>query len=92
VDAALAGARLDVKYDPDVSEGGIRELFLFNGDSPAGIGRLVNFQGNAHRKRAGNSKPGERAEPALPEAAPLPPAGMKSHTISYADLQGGDAR
>ena len=87
-DTVLAGAKLDVKYDPEAS---ISEVFLYREDSSVGVGRLVNFQENARRKRIGQNKPKEEAPSSLPEMKSIIQAGMKSHTISYADLQRGEA-
>jgi len=90
-DPALAGTRLDVKYDPDALEEAIPELLLFQGSSPLGVARLVNFTENARRKRTGHGKDTEKTTAAVAGATVKSQAGMKSHTISYADLQGGGA-
>ena len=90
-DMALCGTRVDVKYDPDLVNADTKtypELFLFKEDTPAGIARLVNFNDNAKRKRAGH-KSEQITEQIVPKPAKVKQAGMKSHTISYANL-GGD--
>jgi transposase InsO family protein len=87
---ALAGIKLDVKYDPDTSPGIIPELFLFQGDKPVGLARLVNFQENSYRKRGGQKKTANiEPEPATGIIGNTQ-AGMKSHTISYAQMQRGE--
>jgi len=85
----LAGERLDVKYDPDAPGDAIPELLLFQGDSAVGVAKPVNFQDNAHRKRTGQVPTANKGIPPATGAEPVSTAGMKSHTISYADLQGG---
>jgi transposase InsO family protein len=88
-DMALAGERLDVKYDPD-NKTGILELFLYRGDQPVGVARLVNYADNSKRKRIGGGKNGggksaEEGGCAAPEHA----ARQKENTISYSDAMGG---
>ena len=88
----LAGERLNVKYDPDAISG-INELFLYRGDQPVGIARLVNFTDNAKRKRAGGAKTGEKASTPKADDADREdiPDIQKENTISYSDAMGGEA-
>jgi len=87
----FAGERLDVKYDPD-NKSGIQELHLYSGDQPLGVARLVNFNDNAKRKRAGSDgvarKPGPRHDGGAVHEEPVEK--QKENTISYSDAMGGD--
>ena len=88
---ALAGEKLDVKYDPD-AESGIKELHLYRGDQPLGIARLVNFADNAKRRREGGKTRQARKEPGNAGAGRDGAAGNpKANTISYSDAMGGEA-
>jgi hypothetical protein len=85
-EAHLAGERLDVKYDPDAGAG-IKELFLYRNDAPAGTARLVNYTENARRRRA---RPGNSAR--QPDCPKNKDGGLdrsverrKANTISYSD-------
>lgn len=90
-DPSLAGNRIDVKYDPDTPLEAIPEVLLFSNDKPVGIARLVNLRDNSYRKRPGRNKYTDGTPPTqLPtQAGTQNRGGMKSHTISYADLDGG---
>jgi transposase InsO family protein len=83
-DMSLAGIRVDIRYDPD-TEGPVREIFLFSGDAPIGIARLVSFTDNAKRKRNGSGA--DRCAPAEDkEGMPVPSAPAKEHTITYSEM------
>jgi hypothetical protein len=88
-DIALRGTRVDVKYAPDAEDNIISEVFIFQGDTFVGIGRLVDFHSNSHRKRSGVKKL-RTEEVLLSSTIASNQTGMKSHTLSYADMQGGD--
>jgi transposase InsO family protein len=49
----FAGRKLDVRYDPDLAESGLNELFLYDGDRCLGLARKVRFADNANMKRRG---------------------------------------
>lgn len=82
-DMSLSGMRVEVRYDPDPGDL-IRELFLFSGDEPLGIARLIDFTGNAKRRRNGTPLPAPETGPVHTQA-PLSPA--KEHTIKYAEMK-----
>jgi len=86
-DMAFAGMRVDARYDPD-SGHCARELFLFTGDEPLGIARLVNFTDNARRKRSGG-KAALTPETGKGEERSGPHKQAKEHTITYADMKEG---
>ena len=88
----LAGERLDVKYDPD-SGAGIDELFLFRGDQPLGVARLINFVDNSKRKRTGGKSDCDKKlarQPGVSDRDPVVEQ-TKTNTISYSDVIGGDS-
>ena len=87
----FAGERLDVKYDPD-NKSGIQELYLYRGDQPLGVARLVNFNDNAKRRRAGSGSAAKKPDPLHDVGAGLeePVEKRKENTISYSDAMGGD--
>ena len=86
----LAGERIDVKYDPDANAG-INELYLYRGDQPLGVARLVNFTDNAKRKRTG-VKPEENRKMPGHESRTHDEIyeKQKSNTISYSTAMGGE--
>jgi hypothetical protein len=87
----FAGERLDVKYDPD-NKSGIQELYLYRGDQPLGVARLVNFNDNAKRKRSGNDNAARKPVPRHDGGSvhEEPTEKRKENTISYLDAMGGD--
>lgn len=54
----FAGRKLNVKYDPELIEQGLNEVFLYDGDKCIGLARKVKFEDNAHMKRKGKSSSG----------------------------------
>jgi transposase InsO family protein len=87
----FAGEKLDIRYDPD-NISGIKELYLYRGDQPLGTARLVNFNDNAKRKRAGSNnggavKPGPICSEGAAQGEPVEK--KKENTISYSDAMGG---
>ena len=84
-DMALAGEKLDVKYDPDAM-GGLMELHLYKGDSPVGIARPVGFSDNSKRKRLGAPTSTKAGEPPSQDHIPDDAARVKANTISYSDI------
>jgi transposase InsO family protein len=85
-DMALAGMRVDVKYDPDGTDG-IHELFLFSDDKPLGSAKLVRFADNAKRRRRGGTD--RSPERVCTGSVQDPPVATKGHTISYAEMEDG---
>ena len=84
-DMSLAGARVEVRYDPD-QEGSARGLFLFAGDTPIGTARLVSFTDNSKRKRKGS----ETCRPVAAEndeGSRATSPKVKEHTITYSEMR-----
>jgi transposase InsO family protein len=88
----LAGERLNVKYDPDAKDG-IDELFLYRGDKPVGVARLVNYVDNSRRKRSGPPKASGKPSAIVDsgDGHNEPVGAHKTNTISYSDALGGGA-
>ncbi|NCU26737.1 IS481 family transposase, partial [Candidatus Nomurabacteria bacterium] len=85
----FAGRRLDVRYDPDLTDSGLNELFLYESDRCVGLARKVRFADNAHIKRKGNhpaeSKDKSCAGGSAPSEEPVP-LELRS-PISFFDLE-----
>ena len=86
-ETVLAGERPNVKYDPDAGAG-INELYLYHGDDPVGVARLVSFEDNAKRRRAGGARPSGKLSAPQSEDTERP-ENRKTNTISYSDAMGG---
>lgn len=52
---AFAGRKVDVRYDPDLFEQGLEEVFLYSDDKCIGTAKRVHFSDNAKMKRQGRS-------------------------------------
>jgi putative transposase len=50
---AFAGRKVYVRYDPDMLEGGLKEIFLYSDDKCIGTAKKVHFSDNANMKRQG---------------------------------------
>jgi transposase InsO family protein len=88
-DAFLAGEKLDARYDPDAGNR-IGELFLYREGVPVGTARLVNFNDNAGRKRAGPGKTGaNKTADAQNGVDTVLSESKKINTISYSKVIGG---
>ncbi|MGI6711517.1 MAG: DDE-type integrase/transposase/recombinase [Bacillota bacterium] len=49
----FAGRKVDVRYDPDLLERGLEEIFLYSDDKCIGTAKKVRFSDNANMKRKG---------------------------------------
>lgn len=67
----LAGMKVDVRYDPDLLEQGLEEIFLYEDDKCIGTARRVHFSDNAVMKRPGRSNPKVVDKPRPAEADPV---------------------
>ena len=56
-DQALAGSRLEVRYDPEWLKNSCQPVFLYRNGKKVGKARQVNFHDNARVKRKGPGRP-----------------------------------
>jgi transposase InsO family protein len=89
----LAGARVEVRYDP-LSDGGFPpELFVYRDGKPLSCARRVDFAANAHRRRRRSQA--ECASDICTDGTDSAKTGIedvalaKKHTIHYRDIKGG---
>lgn len=50
---AFAGRKVDIRYDPDLFERGLEEIFLYSDNKCIGTAKKVHFHDNASMKRKG---------------------------------------
>ena len=50
---AFAGRKINVRYDPDMLERGLEEIFLYSDDKCIGTAKKIHFSDNANMKRKG---------------------------------------
>ncbi|MGI6684672.1 MAG: DDE-type integrase/transposase/recombinase [Bacillota bacterium] len=59
---AFAGRKINIRYDPDLLERGLEEVFLYSDDKCIGTAKKVHFSDNAHMKRQGRPSASSRKD------------------------------
>lgn len=85
----FAGRKVNVRYDPDMFEDGLSEIFLYSDDKCIGTAKKIHFADNANMKRRGRPSAASKKEP-RENAAPDPPGDSLIHTpkntISFSSM------
>lgn len=87
--AALAGRKVNVRYDPDLAyDDHLEEVFLYDDDKCIGTARRVHFADNAVMKRRGrpSSRVSTKTLLGVPQSADKESTAMLKSTISFSKI------
>lgn len=82
---SLANTKVTVKYDPDILEHGISEVFIYKNDILLATAKKVFFNDNANIKRTGRPRNIKNAVPSSSSSSVDNSSSL--NTISYADME-----
>lgn len=83
---ALAGKRVEVRYDPDWLSQPDKQLFLYIDSKKVGEAKLVNYLDNAYVKRRKPGKPKKEEEQINADSFPQQLPKSLSNTISFSKI------